>query len=111
MVKHRLRTTLILPDPLRVTTHRRVFREPFIFQESWRFLGALLAAPSFDILIQTDRHTELVRELSADVSWVSGNLMHDLQTAAIMKEHGIAEIRTTDLRKFAFLRVVNPLAA
>jgi predicted nucleic acid-binding protein len=39
--------------------------------------------------------------------------MHDLHTAAVMKEHGIAEIRTTDtdFRKFAFLRVVDPLAA
>jgi toxin-antitoxin system PIN domain toxin len=103
----------ILYEFLRVTTHRRVFREPFTFQESWRFLEALLAAPSFDILVQTDRHAEIVRDLSAGLSWASGNLMHDLHTAAIMKEHGIAEIRTTDtdFRKFPFLRVVDPLAA
>lgn len=101
----------ILYEFLRVTTHRRVFRSPFTFGESWRFIEALLAAPSFEILVQTERHAEIVRDLSAGHAWVSGNLMHDLHTAAIMKEHGIVEIRTTDtdFRKFAFLRVVDPL--
>lgn len=43
---------------------------------------------------------------------IAGNLIHDLHTAVLMKEHGITEIRTadTDFHQFAFLRVVDPLA-
>jgi uncharacterized protein len=42
---------------------------------------------------------------------ISGNRMHDLHIAALMREHGVVEIRTadTDFHEFKFLRVVNPL--
>jgi predicted nucleic acid-binding protein len=37
--------------------------------------------------------------------------LHDLHIAALMREHGVAEIRTADIgfHEFKFLRVVNPL--
>jgi predicted nucleic acid-binding protein len=62
-------------------------------------------------LVETDRHSEVLEELSRLHPRVSGNLVHDFHTAVLMKEHGIAEIRTadTDFHQFPFLRVVNPL--
>ena len=37
--------------------------------------------------------------------------MHNLHIAALMREHGVTEIRTadTDFHQFKFLQVVNPL--
>lgn len=40
-----------------------------------------------------------------------GNLIHNLHTATLMREHGIARIvtRDTDFHRFGFLEVVDPL--
>lgn len=96
---------------LRVTTHRAVFLKPLTFAEAWSFIEALLASPFFSILLETGRHAEIVRELTREYPRMSGNRMHDLHIAALMREHGITEIRTadTDFHEFKFLRVVNPL--
>ena len=44
---------------------------------------------------------------------VRANLIHDLHTAVLMREHGIARIytRDTDFHRFPFLDVVDPLRA
>lgn len=62
--------------------------------------------------METDRHAEVLGELVASDPGVSGNLVHDLHTVALMKEHGVTEIRTrdADFRRFPELRVVDPLA-
>jgi predicted nucleic acid-binding protein len=41
----------------------------------------------------------------------TGNLFFDLRTAALMREHGIRDIYTTDtdFLQFAGIRVINPL--
>jgi predicted nucleic acid-binding protein len=61
--------------------------------------------------VETDRHPEVVRDLTLEYPHMSGNRLHDLYIAALMKEHGVVEIRTADLafHEFKFLRVVNPL--
>jgi predicted nucleic acid-binding protein len=50
-------------------------------------------------------------ELAALHPRLRGNVVHDLHTAALMREHGVAEIRTADadFYQFPFLTVVNPL--
>ena len=42
---------------------------------------------------------------------IRGNVVHDMHTVVLMREHGITEIRTTDadFHQFRFLTVVNPL--
>ncbi len=104
-------TWAIVYEFLRVTTHRAILERPFRFEEAWRFIDVLLQAPSFGLLTQTDRHPQIVRELAALHPRAAGNLMHDLHTAALMREHGVSEIRTADahFHQFKFLRVVNPL--
>ena len=96
---------------MRVVTHRSVFSHPLSFTDAWSFIENLQASPSFGILVETDHHAEVVRDLTREYPRMSGNRLHDLHIAALMREHGVVEIRTadTDFHQFKFLRVVNPL--
>lgn len=62
--------------------------------------------------METDRHADVLGELVGSEPELSGNLVHDLHTVALMKEHGVTEIRTrdADFGRFSGLRVVDPLA-
>ncbi len=104
-------TWSILYEFLRVATHARIFERPLTFAKAWDFVEQLFASPSFGVLTETDRHQQILRELSAEYPRMAGNLMHDLHIAALMREHGVTEIRTADtgFHRFRFLRVVNPL--
>ena len=104
-------TWSIIYEFLRVTTHRSASAHPLTFVEAWSFVESLRVSPSFGVLVETDRHGEVVRNLTREYPHVSGNRMHDLHIAALMREHGVVEIRTadTDFHEFKFLRVVNPL--
>jgi uncharacterized protein len=104
-------TWSVVYEFLRVVTHRSLFPHPLEFAEAWSFVEALRIAPSFELLTETERHAEVVRELVREYPRISGNRMHDLHIAALMREHGVTEIRTadTDFHEFKFLRVVNPL--
>jgi uncharacterized protein len=106
-----LTTWSVIYEFLRVATHRSVFAHPLTFADAWSFIEGLRASPSFGVLMETDRHVEVVRELTHEYPHVSGNRLHDLHIAALMREHGVVEIRTadTDFHEFKFLRVVNPL--
>jgi len=86
---------------------------PLSFNESWEFIEALRALSSFGIMMETDRHPEIVRELAREYPEMSGTRFHDLHLAAVMREHGITEIRTADadFHQFKFLRVTNPFHA
>jgi toxin-antitoxin system PIN domain toxin len=103
----------ILYEFLRVTTHPRVFDQPLTFELASRFVAKLFTAESFDVLTETTRHSAVVQELAGDVPWARGSVMHDLHTVALMREHGVPEIRTADtgFHRFRGLRVVNPLVA
>lgn len=79
--------------------------------DAWRFVRAVLASPSCHLLVETDRHGEVIDELVTEHRELGGNLVHDLHTVALMREHGVTEIRTADedFRRFPGLRAVNPL--
>ena len=104
-------TWAIVYEFLSVTTQRSVFRYPLSFSQSWSFIEALQSFPSFEILVETDRHAEVVRGLAREYPQITASRFHDLHIAALMKEHGISEIRTADrdFHQFKFLRVINPL--
>lgn len=101
----------IVYEFLRVSTHPQVFAEPLDLGTAWSWIGVAIASPRAGLLVETDRHGEVLGELVARHPRVSGNTVHDFHTAALMKEHGVPEIRTadTDFHQFPFLRVVNPL--
>ena len=104
-------TWSVVYEFLRVATHRTIYKRPLIFAEAWAFIVSLRTSASFGILVETERHAEVVRELTLEYPRLSGNRMHDLHIAALMREHGVVEIRTADVgfHQFKFLRVVNPL--
>lgn len=104
-------TWSVLYEFMRVVTHRAIFSHPLTFAEAWSFIDGLRASPSFGILVETDRHADVVRDLTLEYPRLSGNRLHDLHIAALMREHGVVEIRTADIgfHEFKFLRVINPL--
>jgi len=104
-------TWSIVYEFLSVSTQRSAFAHPLSFSQAWHFIGALRAFSSFEILMETDRHAEIVSDLTLEYPQMSGTRFHDLHIAAVMREHGITEIRTadTDFHQFKFLRVTNPL--
>ncbi|TVP49232.1 MAG: PIN domain-containing protein [Gemmatimonadales bacterium] len=95
---------------LRVTTHPRVFDRPWETPDAFAFLEALLASPSLSILEPTPRHARVLHEMLVTVSGLRGNILHDVHTAVLMREHGISRIVTRDMdfHRFPGLTIVDP---
>jgi toxin-antitoxin system PIN domain toxin len=100
-------------EVLRVVTHPRVFRRPWTLDAAIGFLAALQDSPGLGVLVPTDRHARVLAEVSAEVPALGGNLVHDMQTAVLMREHGIRRVctRDTDFHRFPFLEPIDPLRA
>lgn len=96
---------------LRVSTHPRVFRNPWQAAAAWTFLDALLASPGMTLLSATARHASLLQQTVAELPDIRGNLVHDLHTAVLMREHGVSRIvtRDTEFHRFPFLSVIDPM--
>ena len=96
---------------LRVTTHPRVLTPPWSIARASAFLEAVLATPSFGLLVATPRHLTVLADTVAMYPQLAGNVVHDLHTAVLMREHGISRIctRDADFRRFPFLTVIDPL--
>jgi toxin-antitoxin system PIN domain toxin len=102
----------ILFEFLRVITHVRVFRKPWSVIEAWHYVEAVLNSPASGILIAGDRHASVAADVIKEMPFLSGNLLHDAQTAILMREHGIKCIytRDTDFHRFPFLEPIDPVA-
>lgn len=98
---------------MRVVTHPRVFRRPWSAPKAWGFLAAVQASPGLGVLVPTERHARVLAEVIDEVPQLAGNLVHDAETAVLMREHGIRRIctRDTDFHRFPFLEPVDPLTA
>lgn len=101
----------VIYEFLRVVTHARVFRQPWTPTAAWNFVDSLLAAPALGLLVETERHSQVLAELIAAVPRLTGNLLHDAHTAALMHEHGVRAIytRDTDFHRFPRIEVRDPL--
>lgn len=101
----------ILYGFVRVTTHPRVLPKPWDAGSAWRFVDSLLDSQGLRVLIETDRHSKMIAEVSRETSELRGNLVSDLHVAVLMKEHGIRRIYTgdRDFHRFPFLKVLDPL--
>jgi toxin-antitoxin system PIN domain toxin len=102
----------ILYEVLRVVTHPRVFRKPWTVSKAWEFVEAILAAPSFGLLLPSPGHAKIAAEVFRNSKNLRGNLLYDAQTAILMREHGIERIytRDTDFHRFSFLEPIDPAA-
>lgn len=106
-------TWSIVYEFLRVVTHARVLVRPWSAGAAWSFITALLASPSFGLLMPTERHPDVAGSVLAEYPHLAGNLFRDAHTAILMREHGIRRIctRDVDFTRFKFLEVVDPLDA
>lgn len=96
---------------LRVVTHPRVFRRPWSLREARGFLAAVQQSPGLGFLVPTERHGQVLSELVDELPHLAGNILHDAETAVLMREHGVRRIctRDTDFHRFPFLEPVDPL--
>ncbi len=101
----------IVYEFMRVCTHPRVFNTPMKISQASAFIDAVLAGPAISVLLPTERHRAVLDQTLNELPDVRGNLVHDLHTAVLMREHGISQIvtRDTDFHRFPYLRVVDPI--
>jgi predicted nucleic acid-binding protein len=97
---------------LRVITHPRIFRKPWTALKAWDFVEAILAAPTFGLLVPSERHAEVAAGVVRKTPNLHANLLYDVQIAVLMREHGIKRIytRDTDFHRFPFLEPIDPTA-
>lgn len=100
----------VIYEFLRVITHLRVLKNPWSITEAWKYIEALLASPGLTMLQQTARHQQIAGDIMKRYATLSGNIVHDLHTAILMKEHGIKNIYTfdQDFNRFEFVEVLEP---
>lgn len=96
---------------LRVVTHPRVFRRPWTIGDARGFLEAVQQSPGLGMLVPTDRHAQVLADVVRELPHLAGNVLHDAETAVLMREHGIRQIctRDTDFHRFPFLEPIDPL--
>lgn len=103
----------IVYEMLRVTTHPGVLRKPWQPASVLRFVEGLIRTPGFSVLVPTPEHVSVLRATLEDTPGAAGNLMHDLHTVVLMREHGIHRIATRDrhFTRFRDLEVIDPVSA
>jgi hypothetical protein len=69
----------------------------------------VLGLPQVRTLSEGDGFWNVYREVARMLP-VRGNLVPDAHLAALLRQHGVATLYSTDVdfRKFTFLRVINP---
>ena len=94
---------------LRIATHPSIFAAPLSPVEALGNIEALLALPQVRVLSEADDFLRAYREVTRDVA-MRGNLVPDAHLAAILRQHGVGVLYTSDLdfHKFGFLDVRDP---
>jgi toxin-antitoxin system PIN domain toxin len=95
---------------LSAVTQRRTFEPPWSAEGAWSFLARIFEARSLEMLVPTDRHAAVLAAMIEDMPHVAGNLLHDVETVTLMREHGVRTIYTRDMdfHRFAGIEVIDP---
>lgn len=94
---------------LRIATHPRVMTNPLDGAQAWAFVEDWLAVDTVWIP-PVSRHTAAVLGRLVDGAGVTGNLVPDVQLAALAIEHGLTICSAdTDFVRFPEVRWHNPL--
>lgn len=96
---------------LRIATHPAVFRRPLSHADARSNLEALLSLPHVQAAGEGERFWDRFVEVADDVR-PTGNLVPDAHLVALMLDHGVRTIWTSDrdYRTFAGIRVHDPFA-
>ena len=94
---------------LRVVTHPAIPTKSWTLGAAWHFLETIFDCPSVGILLPTGQHAAILGNYYCAAA-CRGNILHDVHTAALMREHGIREIctRDTHFHRFPNLTVIDP---
>lgn len=95
-----------LAEFLRVVTHPRVFDPPTPLPVGLDFLERLLTSPTIRVLVPGERYWRRFRAAS-EASDARGNLLFDVQIAAVCLEHGATRLVTAD-RDFGRFPEIKP---
>jgi len=95
---------------LRITTRASVMNKPLRAERAIDFIDSWLEQPNVALVHAGEQHWAILRNL-LQASGTSGNLTSDAHLAALAIERGCTVFTTdNDFRRFASIRVVNPLA-
>lgn len=94
---------------LRLVTHPKLFRPPSDLARVLEDLDGLLDSPSLTMLGEGPGHRAHLRRM-VEAGDARGNLAHDAHIAALLREHGVRELWTTDrdFRRFPGIVVRDP---
>ncbi|MCZ7626716.1 MAG: VapC toxin family PIN domain ribonuclease [Candidatus Methylomirabilota bacterium] len=94
---------------LRITTHPRIFASPLSPSEALGNVESLLSLPRVRVLSEAEGFLDTYRGVTAHFP-VRGNLVPDAHLAALLRQHGVRTLYTSDrdFRKFDFLDVADP---
>lgn len=96
---------------LRISTHPRIFSAPLSPDEALGNITALLALPHVRPLSELDGFLDAYKLVSGEMP-VRGNLVPDAHIAAILFQHGVRTLYSSDrdFRKFQSLDLRDPFA-
>ena len=97
---------------LRVITHPRVFDPPTELNAALEDFESLSESPTLIFLGEGPAHARYLWRVVSEGN-TTGNLVHDAHIAALVIEHGVRELWTTDrdFARFPGISVKNPFAA
>jgi hypothetical protein len=94
---------------LRITTSRRVLREPLSMTEAASAVSQWLERPNVRVIEPGERHWEILRSLLVEAQVLAGDVM-DAHLAALAIEHGATVCtRDRDFARFPGLKTLDPL--
>ena len=101
----------VLMAYLRIATHPRIFREPLSPNEAIENIETLLRLPRVRLLYEEEGFLEVYCQVTGHLV-VRGNLVPDAHLVALLRQHDVRRLYTTDadFKKFASLDVRNPFA-
>jgi toxin-antitoxin system PIN domain toxin len=95
----------------RIVTHPGIFEHPLTPHAALGNVAALLALPRSRIVVEEPGFLETYREITGGFP-VRGNLVPDAHLAALLRQHGVRTLYTSDrdFLKFGFLDVRDPFS-
>ena len=96
---------------VRISTHPRVFSRPLTPDQAVSNVASLLRLPRVRTLAEAEDFLDVYREITGAFP-VRGNLVPDAHLAALLRQHGVRRLYTSDVdfHKFESLEVVDPFA-
>ena len=102
-------TWSIIYEFLRVSTHKAVFPNPLSADGAIDIVKSFLSSSTLELLLETEKHQQYLDKAYRSAGPIRGNTFHDCHIAALMLEHDVKYIATTDrhFRLFPFIEIID----